>query len=72
MTDKRNIKKSTKINNKKSLNNGLVIRPSKIKNKNIVYVNNKPIDIGEKLFDLLILLINNKTKKNNKKKIKIN
>ena len=58
MKDKRNIKKSRKINNKKSWITGLVIRPSKIKNKNILYVNNKLIDIRKKLFDLLIWLIN--------------
>ncbi len=49
MTDKKNIKKTTKINNKKSLNTGIIIKPGKIKNKNIVYVNNKPIDIGKKM-----------------------
>ena len=32
-------KKTTKINNKKSLNTGIIIKPSKINNKNIVYVN---------------------------------
>ncbi len=64
MTDKKNIKKITKINNKKSLNTGIIIKPSKIKNKNIVYVNNKPVDIGKKLFDLLILLINKNKIKN--------
>ena len=57
MTDKKNIKKITKINNKKSLNTGIIIKPGKIKNKNIVYVNNKPVDIGKKLFDLLIFVI---------------
>ena len=63
MADKKNIKKITKINNKKSLNTGIIIKPGKIKNKNIVYVNNKPVDIGKKLFDLLILLINKNKRK---------
>ena len=69
MSDKKNIKKTTKINNKKSLNTGIIIKPSKIKNKNIVYVNNKPIDIGKKLFDLLILLINKNKRKTTRKLI---
>ena len=70
MSDKKNIKKTTKINNKKSLNTGIIIKPSKIKNKNIVYVNNKPVDIGKKLFDLLILLINKNKRKSTRKLIK--
>ena len=69
MSDKKNIKKTTKINNKKSLNTGIIIKPGKIKNKNIVYVNNKPIDIGKKLFDLLILLINKNKRKTTRKLI---
>ena len=69
MTDKKNSKKITKINNKKSLNTGIMIKPGKIKNKNIVYVNNKPIDIGKKLFDLLILLINKNKRKTTRKLI---
>ena len=49
MSAKKNIKKTTKINNEKSLNTVLIIKHRKIKNKNIIYVNNKPIDIGKKL-----------------------
>ena len=69
MTDKKNIKKITKINNKKSLNTGIIIKPGKINNRNIVYVNNKPIDIGKKLFDLLILLIDKNKRKSTRKLI---
>ena len=69
MIDKKNIKKTTKINTKKSLNTGLIIKPSKIKNKNIVYVSNKPIDINKKLYDLLILLINKNKRKTTRKLI---
>ena len=70
MTDKRNIKKTTKINNnKKSLNTGKIIKPGKIKNKNIVCVNKKPIDIGKKSFDLLILLISKNKRKTTRKLI---
>ena len=69
MSDKKNIKKTTKINNKKSLNTGIIIKPGKIKNKNIVCVNNKPIDIGKKLYDLLILLINKNKWKTTRKLI---
>ena len=69
MTDKTNIKKTTKINNKKSLNTGIIIKPGKIKNKNIIYVNNKPIDIGKKLYDLLILLTNKNKRKTTRKLI---
>ena len=45
------------------------IKPGKNNNKNIVYVNNKPIDIGKKLFDLLILLINKNKRKSTRKLI---
>ena len=69
MVDKKNSKKTTKINNKKSLNTGIIIKSGKIKNKNIVYVNNKPIDIGKKLYDLLILLINKNKRKATRKLI---
>ena len=44
MSDKKKIKKTTKINNKKSLNTGIMIKPGKNNNRNIVYVNNKPVD----------------------------
>ena len=63
MSDKKNIKKITKINNKKSLNTRIMIKSGKNNNKNIVYVNNKPVDIRKKLFDLLILLINKNKRK---------
>ena len=69
MVDKKNSKKTTKINNKKSLNTGIIIKSGKIKNKNIVYINNKPIDIGKKLFDLLILLIKKNQRKTTRKLI---
>ena len=69
MSDKKNIKKATKIDNKKSLNTGIIIKPGKIKNKNIIFVNNKPIDIGKKLFDLFILLINKNKRKTTRKLI---
>ena len=55
-----------KSSNKKIINTGIIIRPSKINNK--LYINNKTMTVAKDIYDIIKLLLE---KKKNKPKNKI-